>query len=249
MIKTSVAESRNYIHGTAVFVARTPTQIVVAADSRQVDGDGNVLSDEICKIRKFGSGYIVMNGFIGKDDSEYSFFKILRESVKEDFSLGANAEALEAAIKPALTEALNNLKTENEDTFRRNAVEQCPLGFCVFGLVNGSHVFIAKNFLVAEPSAVKISLKIDTTHCPRGGDPKGLYLVGSTEIDERLIKKFPALRSSKPLTESPVKIARLYMQNVISAGIAKVGGPIDIMRVTAANGFEWIQRKDCCRDE
>lgn len=233
-------------------MARTSAKIIVAADSRQVDENYNPLSNNVCKIRKFGSGYIVMNGLVGSDDSEYNFFKIMRETVKETYSLGANMEALAAAIKPALTKEVNKIKTENEDSFRRNMVEQEPLGLCAVGLENDKHIFVVKKFSVVDPAAAEVSLKVETMVCPNGDndDPKGLYLVGSPEIDQKLIEKYPGLCSRKPLTENLDKIARHYMQNVINAatGMSKVGGPIDILQVSA-QGFKWIQRKDNCKDE
>lgn len=235
--------------GTAVFVLRLPGRIVVAADSRQVDGMGEVLSDEVCKIRKFGFGYLVVNGSVGSPESEYEFFRIMGETANENVSLGVNAEALAAAIKPFLTKEVNQLNKGNEDLFRRNMLEQDPLGFCVVGIENGIPVFIAKKFSVADPAADELSLNIWTNYCPvKEAQEKGLYLVGSPEIDEKLLQEYPALRSHKPLTVSPIKIARLYMQRVIGSGMNKVGGPIDILTLTAADGFAWVEKKSNCTD-
>jgi hypothetical protein len=242
--------------GTAVFVSRIPGRIVVAADSRQVDGDGTILSDEVCKIRKFGSGYLVVNGAVGSPESEYEFFRIMDDTANENVSLGVNAEALAAAIKPLLTEEANRLKKDDEESFRRNMVEYAPLGFCVVGIENGIPVFIAKTFSVDDEFADKISLKVETAYCPQGGAEKGLYLVGSKEVDAKLNKDYPALylKPQKPLMVNQIKIARLYMQRVIDAGKGKVGGdkvggPIDILSLTAADGFVWVEKKGNCKDE
>jgi hypothetical protein len=234
--------------GTAVFVSRLPGRITVAADSRQVDGDGVILSDEVCKIRKFGSGYLVVNGAVGNSESDYEFFRIMGETVNDAASLSVNAEALAAAITPLLTAEVNRLKTDDEDSFRRNMHEQDPLGFCVVGIENNIPVFIVKRFLVDNKSSDEIVLKVETHYSPQAkADEKGLYLVGSLEVSNKFNADFPALRSpNKPLTVSPVKIARLFMKRVIDAGIEKVGGPIDILTLTAADGFVWVEKKGNC---
>lgn len=236
--------------GTAVFVLRLPGRIIVAADSRQVDGNGKILSDEICKIRKFGSGYLVVNGAVGDSGSEYDFFRIMGETADETRSLSANTEALAAVIKPLLTTEANRLKIEDEDSFRRNMQELPPLGFCVVGIVNNTPFFITKRFSVVDPLADVVTLNIQTDYCPQEKESeKGLYLVGPAEVNDKLHADFPALRNpNKPLTISSVKIARLFMQRVINAGVEKVGGPIDILTLTAADGFVWVAKKDNCAD-
>jgi hypothetical protein len=63
-------------HGTAAFVIRTPHEVVVATDSRSVDGAGNITSDRVCKIRPFGSAYTVINGMLDYSllDTMFSLF-------------------------------------------------------------------------------------------------------------------------------------------------------------------------------
>lgn len=237
-----------YGFGTAVFVSRLPGKIVVAADSRKVDGDGTILSDEVCKIRKFGSGYLVVNGAVGDSETEYDFFGIMSETSNENVSLGVNAEILAAAILPLLIDEANRLKKDNAGSFQRNMIQLAPLGFCVVGIENEIPVFIAKTFKVVDEFADEITLDNKTAYCPQQGFEKGLYLVGSDEVDDKLHKKYPGLHHSpnKPVMVSPNKIARQYIQDVIDSGMNKVGGPIDILSLTAKEGFVWVQKKENC---
>lgn len=240
---------RNLIHGTAVFLARTPSQIIVSADSRKSDSDGNPISDEVCKIRKFGSGYIVMNGFTESEESGYDFLSILKEVINENESLSKNLERLEEKVEPILTLAVKKVRLENEVSFQRNLLEKPPLGFCVFGVDNGRLVFYQRGFNVVLSESGEVTLKKDGRNVPSNDNPGGLafYLVGLENIEEEFLRKYPDLPKRR-VNGSLITISREFIQMQIDAGVTDVGGPIDILRVTLESS-NWVQRKACCEDE
>ena len=94
------ASVHNFSHGTAVFVTRTPNEIVVAADSRSVKLDGSPDSEPVCKIRWFSNAYVVVNGMSQDASTGYDVLSLLKEAGEQKGLLADKIATFERLVNP-----------------------------------------------------------------------------------------------------------------------------------------------------
>jgi hypothetical protein len=238
------ASPYNFSHGTAIFVARTSNEIVVAADSRSVNGNGIPDTKLICKIRRFGDAYIVVNGMSNDKASGYDVFSILNKASRRKGSFVDKITAFESLVKSSLEKALNRLRREDIITFQQNAIDIAPLGVNFFGVEQGTLVLYNRRFVANLSQNNEVSVIIERHSCPGSDCPDGVAFVsvGATEFRERFARENPNF-----MRDDLVEAARKFVQMQIDAEITDVGAPIDILRITKS-GAKWIQRKAECKE-
>lgn len=239
------ASSHTFSHGTAVFVIRTPNEIVVAADSRSVSGNDTPDPEPICKIRRFSDAYIVVNGISKDTPSGYDVFSSLNVASQRKGLLADKIAAFEPLVKRPLEKALNRLKREEPIAFKRNAIEIAPLGINFFGLERGVLVLYNRRFVVSLLPNNEVSVNIERHGCPSADCPDGIAFVtvGAAEFKERFARENPNF-----LKGDLVEAARKFVQMQIDTKVVDVGPPIDILQITK-RGAKWIQKKPECEDE
>jgi hypothetical protein len=239
------ASAYNFAHGTAVFVIRTPHEIVVAADSRSVNSSDIPDPEPICKIRQFSNAYIVVNGMSQDLPSEYDLFSILKEASRQKGLLADKITTFENLVKPPLEKALNRLRRDEPVAFQRNAIEIAPLGVNFFGIERGVLVLHNRRFVVSLARDNKVSVNIERHGCPGPDCPDGVAFitVGAAEFKERFAKENPNF-----LKGDLVEAARKFVQMQIDAKVVDVGPPIDILRITN-DGAKWIRKKPECEED
>jgi len=237
--------AQGFSHGTAVFAIRTPNEIVVAADSRSVSGNGIPNPEPICKIRRFGDAYVVVNGMSQDTPSGYEVFSVLKAASERRGHLTDKISAFESMVKAPLEKALNRLRHENPAAFQRNAIKIAPLGVNFFGIERGVLALYNRRF-VATPSANNgVLIIIERRGCPGADCPEGVAFatVSAAEFRERFERENPNF-----IQGSLVEAARKFVQMQIDEKVVDVGPPIDILRITKT-GAKWIQKKPECEEE
>ena len=221
----------------------TPDEIVVSADSRGSERDGNVVTDELCKIIPFAGGYITIAGCREEDEAGYNFSTILEHEVNLNMSLSDNLYFLEKATTPLITAAANLVKNQDKEAFIKNWVEKSPLSFCIFGLEDGDLTFLYCEYKVLDADADTIYLSVRRENLSQLGynGPIGMF-VGEPKHRTEYRTKLKA--NSYPTTLAD--FSRDFVQANIDDGDGSVGGAIDTIRITYA-GVEWIQKKDNCK--
>jgi ATP-dependent protease HslVU (ClpYQ) peptidase subunit len=237
-----LSSSHSFPHGTAVFVIRTPNEIVVAADSRSVSGNDIPDPEPICKIRRFGDVYIVVNGMSQDTPTGYEVFSILKAASERKGMLTDKISAFESMVKAPLEKALNRLRRENAVAFQRNAIEIAPLGVNFFGVERGVLALYNRRFVVRLSANNQASVFIERHGCSGADCPDGVAVVtvGATEFKERFARENPNFMQG-----NLVEAARKFVQMQIDARVVDVGPPIDILRITK-DGAKWIQKKPEC---
>jgi hypothetical protein len=239
------ASVHNFSHGTAVFVTRTPNEIVVAADSRSVKLDGSPDSDPVCKIRRFSNAYVVVNGMSQDSSTGYDVLSLLKEAGEQKGLLADKIATFERLVQSPLEKALTRLKRDEPLVFQRNVIEIGPLGVNFFGSEQGVLVFYHRRFVVSPSPNNDVSVYIERLGCPGVDCPDGVayILVGADEFKKRFERE-----KLNFMQGDLVKAARQFVQMHIDAQVVDVGPPIDILRIKK-NGTQWIERKPECEDK
>ena len=222
---------------STIVVVRTPVDVSIAADSMATFGDGSTA--RVCKIYRLGEVFL---GVAGTDHDAATSFNVagivstaIRNVSKPADKITSARTALTSEI---LTEAKNLMsgRPQEFENVRRNGVSIALVG------LDGTVPFVVgQHFTVRLDSKNEIQIvPSKALHCPGLDCPQGVYELHMGEAD--LIQK---RMDSHPRITDSVDFARELVQLEIDAHVKGVGGPIDLLRISAS-GPTWVRRKPAC---
>lgn len=229
-------------HGTAEFIIRTPNEIVAAADSRAMNGDGSTDPNPDCKIRSFDNVFVAVYGM--SQERGFDIFSILNTVRSERLWLDPKIVRFEAVTKIQLEKALDSIKRDRPVAYQHAVAH--PPGVVFFGLEHGE-LFLHSSKFVVGPPFEKVIVNVESRQCPGTDCPKGVAIVHaepdkSDEYYQRLEREFPGFKSA-----DLSNLAKRFVQMQIDDHVREVGSPIDVLRITK-NGAVWTQRKPECEE-
>lgn len=239
------ARGQQMKHGTAIAVIRTPTEIVVAADSKEVNTDGSPNTNLVCKIRRFGDSFVVVNGMADNGNGGFNVFSLLDKATHISGGILEKISRFEALVKVPLEEALSRVRQKSPIEFQRNCIQTSPLGVTFFGLENNTLFMYGRRFVVTNSVDESVKINVERHACPGLDCPGGIaasFVAPISDDAEKFQRDNPAYWKSNLVT-----IARQFVQMEIDKNGGEVGPPIDIVRITL-RGPEWLQRKKGCAD-
>ncbi|MCA1600695.1 MAG: hypothetical protein LC776_03275 [Acidobacteria bacterium] len=235
-------------HGTALFVIRTPKEIVVAADSREIALQTHTTSpDPVCKIRVFGDAFVVISGMVSDSRSNFFALAIVDQAGNADRSLQWRIAMFEELVKGPLEKALQRIKWEDPVAYQEYVTT--PLGIRFLGVEEGELVLYNRRFPVNDSIPNAVTVNIERRRCPGTDCPTGIVAVyvqpPKATFYTRLRQEFAGFEKGQG---NLAEVARRFVQMQIDARLPNVGPPIDLLRVTK-NGPEWICQKPECDKE
>lgn len=254
---------------TSIVIRRTPQNIVVGADSKQVyyrvtefpDGRREVFQDVTskCKIRQADSTtFFAIAG-------QYAFDvdALAVESCKQGKSLLEKLDAFEVAVRGPLAKMLGEWRASNTDYFNRTRASREPvLQIVIFGLENGIPAYVTRDFTVAyqapvvDPSRppaftdslfiLPVQLETHTDGCPLKHPPKEsiTHALGRAEAINQ-VRWEEQGRFWECFGDADGVRFLVLIETVAES--AFVGRPIDILYIDAKSA-RWIDHKPECAE-
>ena len=227
-------------HGTAIATIRTPEQIVVASDSREVGASGAAHDDTVCKIRTLGSAFVAVHGLNRDKKTGLNVFDAIGQASAVAGSIKDRAAWLESRLREPLTRALQRIRDKDAAEFRAMLSQTDPLGIIIFGFENSIAVMSYRRFVVRNPGNSQVVLDVERTDCP------GPQCPNDRAVDIFVGIGADAFKRSRPgyLKMDLADVARDYVQSCIDSNRIDFGPPINVLKVSRY-GVEWINRTGC----
>ena len=232
------------VRATTIVIARSPTEIVIGADSKVTDTFGNDLNKRACKIRQIGNLFIAFEGLEIDRTTGFNLPDISSAALKlkPTASAAEKADILTGFLTSRLSVELLHVKNHDPETYvRKVAGGQMFLRIVIAGFEKGYPLLFVRSFRGLEISAQKIGVTVVSEDC-LGGCPDGVVtrFLGETEAIEGLAEESPDFWKAG-LSDG----VRKLIETEIAARSEYVGPPIDILRIDRS-GAQWIQRKPEC---
>lgn len=232
------------LFGTAIVVVRTYDQIIAAADSKTIVDrypDWQPVETTACKLQKLDDRvYFATAGFQFDSTRAFDLATAIRKFHKPSAPVSQTVEAAEPFIRASFREALNRLKQEHLESFKRNFLRYSVVDFVLFGIDRGSTVAYVRR-LRAQDDFIGLSVGVyqENLSSPLR-EPRQITMIGEFAAINDYVKGPGA---NPRLTD--IEVAK----NAVSAAIANTqtaGPPIDILRIDR-QGASWIEVKSECR--
>jgi len=228
------------IRATTLAIVRTPTQVVIAADSLLVWYGGNLRPQLTCKLDAHGDVIFGMAGLVVSPENDFDAHALIGTVLDTPGGLEERATVLERLLQGRLLGTLTRIQIELPRLF----AEQLAGGFVLnvtLGAVRDDVAYLEMRDFYAETAPDgSLRLRIARVSCPRDCPrPTEVFGVGETTAMMRHLGSLPELPTALPgLAEALVEIE-------IDDRPALVGPPVDVVRAAPA-GVEWIRRKPSC---
>lgn len=244
---------------TTIVVRRTPSEIVVGADSRAAHRDrtfdllgqthDTVTYSSICKIVVVDNRAFVVAGYIGDPAGRVDVINIGRVALQTAPKIVEAADLYSRTAEGPLRDSLERLRLLDLETYRKltrgvgaNAKNFSDVAF--LAVENGIPTFAARSFITTNDEAKPVSLASVSVNIPNKALPHKLTVTAMAGHHEEIIK----YRSDAPFWLKHGNVDGIItLIKIMEAASEEVGGPIDIIRITK-KGAEWIQHKKECPD-
>lgn len=244
---------------TTIVVRRTPSEIVVGADSKVVSrsrtidmfgrAQDTVTYSTSCKIIVVGNRALVASGYL-VNDAGLDVVKTGRVALQGVASIDDAADSYRDAIQQPLRDSLEQLRRFDLESYRKSTRnpngETKDISQVIFvAIENGITKLAARTFVATNDESAPVTLAPLNVNIPNKAYPPGLDItvLGGHHAD---IDKYV---SDEPFWRRIGNIAgvRTLIDIMESTDPVDVGGPIDILRLSR-KGAEWIQHKQECPD-
>jgi hypothetical protein len=228
-VLTSHAFPQNsFHHGTSIAIVRTEGEIVIASDSRAVDGDGKPLPDT-CKIRSAGKWHLSLNAMVST--RAVDVFSIVVGVLRDQGDIADRSTAIINSLTPLLSAAV-----KSDPALREYALAQGSLlGITVFGSENKVLKLTSIKFVVADGGFVSY----ERHYCP-----------GDCAQDGRAGVFVPSADAFKfNWNTEPLVAVRDFVQMEIDRHQVDIGPPLQILQIDRKGRAKWIEKPSICKDQ
>lgn len=228
--------------GTAIVAVRTPTEIIVGADSKLTTTDGSI-PELVCKIYQVGRVFFALAKYAGTRTNGFNVSDVAKEAIKDGGSIADIQTRFHCLIGTPLYRTAQAFKNEDPTGYYECFRDGSILDIVFFGFENQSPVLALSKLTPIFPPYGK-TMTVEFHNDMRGEDGDlGCALLGQISAPGTLMKQQP----DYVLNIGPAEAVHRLVRLAINECPEWCGEPIDILRVTS-KGAEWIQRKQECPD-
>jgi hypothetical protein len=223
--------------GTSIIVARSDSEIAVAADSLDLWGDSNI-PKRGCKILQFGNYFFAFAGVslpVGFDIP-----KIAEDAFRNAPHIKDAANSFESKIGTILPETLRRIARDYPVSFRQIATSHEIISAVFFGFEEGTAELHLREFMLGD--ATTLNLRLGSADYIKGS-PLAYLMLGASTVANEFVEKNPAFLKQNNLADNVLHLVEMEIVDQPKF----VGPPVDVLRVTK-DGAEWIQHKKECPD-
>lgn len=226
---------------TSIVAVRSPTEIVVAADSMERWAGDQRAPTTVCKIRQFGHWFFAFAGVSQDINVKFKVIDIASQASKEAGNVRMAADNFERAILKALPPVLENAARVFPDFYTQHIDAKDALSAIFFGFEGGVAHLHLRLFI---PTGFQIGLgTIKNIRVDYGEEKPGIsyLLLGVSEFTNQFTYRNPDFF----LKTSFADAARWLVEMEIVSAPQSAGPPVDVVRITG-EGAQWIQKKQEC---
>jgi HTH-type transcriptional regulator/antitoxin HigA len=235
-----VADARS----TTIIAVRTPVDISIAADSLGTmrGADGRITTKRVCKIYSQDNLFLGVAGLDNDDGANFKVSDIVFDAIRSERRLADKMSAASKALQSRLLSEARTFRSSRPKDF--DALTNPDSGgtsIMLIGIEDGVPAGIGQQFTVSVDSNKSIQvMPTMRTGCP-GDCPSGVMLfhMGTYAAIEGYLAVDPQRRRIVDSADYAAKLVQLE----IDAHASGVGGPINVLRLTA-NGPHWVHRSD-----
>lgn len=230
------------VQATAIVASRSPTSILIGADSKAIRGGNTSDAMFVCKIEQAGQFYYAAAGLTDNPFVGYTLSTIVEEAFREGKTLTDKIYRFEQLVQIPLSRAWEYVRYDNpkffEDSF--DGGDKVALEVVFAGVVDGELSLRSLNFTFEHLTPIRVG-PTHRSSCP-GDCPTGYYtyFIGSKQTMANY-----ALMNPQIWEADPVSAINTLIQVQTNSTPNKVGGPIDILFITKDRA-QWIQKQAAC---
>jgi hypothetical protein len=229
---------------TTIVAVRTPTEIVIGADSKVTDTYGNAFKRQGCKIIQAGNLFFAYEGLTRDTRTGFDIARVASQALqlRSNLSAAEKVSILTGFVASELFKELPRLKQHDPDTYREKVEGgQIFLTVLVAGFEAGRPLLFVRQFRAVPVNRQTIGVSVLPDDCPQDcvGDAVVKFL-GETAAIDGLPEETPDFWK-----DGLVEGARRLIETEIAARSEYVGPPVDILRIDKT-GARWIQQKPEC---
>ncbi len=226
-------------HGTAIAAIRTPSELVIAADSRVVDEHGRRLPDT-CKVRIVDDTVFAIHG-MSAHPAGLDLFALVTDVVAFAPDLRTASGGVVSRATGPIRAAVSDLRSSAPRTFERYVAGKAPAGVLLARIEHGRPAISYIRFSVSD-AAGSFSIRAEVRSCPGADCPTGVtaIFVGPAEDVSDFKASHPGY-----WTRDPSSIASAFVRREVSHRHDDIGGPVQVLRLRSS-GVAWLSRKPPC---
>lgn len=103
---------QNVLIGTAIVAVRTPTEIIVGADSKLTTNDGSA-TESVCKIYQVGRVFFALAKYAGTRTNGFNVSDVVKEAIREGGRIADIQTRFHCLIKTPLYRTAAEFKNED----------------------------------------------------------------------------------------------------------------------------------------
>jgi len=229
---------------TSIVAIKSGDDIFLGTDSKVLIENDVAFSQ--CKITKMNDVYLVFSGIPSFPASSFNAYEIAEASFAGKGTIGERLAAYDKAVMGNLEKAFEKLRTTDAKLFSRWYTADVANRIAMQVLVAGAEkkgttlVMLEYRIMSLQNEPVKLqSIRQDIVTKPGSAQPKILFLGMQDAINDLLKKKdfFSDFDEVRNINE--------WIGAEIAAEPMKVGGPVDILKISPKKA-QWIQHKSQC---
>lgn len=244
LLLTLVFSPAGTVVATTIVAVKTPTEIVIGADSKVTDTYGNAQASQACKIVQAGDLFFAYEGLARDRRTGFDIAVLAKRALllKPDATVAERIGILTGLITTELFIELPRLKEQDPATYREKVEGGQPfLKILIAGFDGERPVLFVRQFRAVLLTRRTIGVSVAPDDCPADCvDEIVVRFLGETAAIDGLPEETPGF-----WTEGVVEGVRRLVETEIAARSEYVGPPVDILRIDKT-GARWMQKKPGC---
>jgi hypothetical protein len=231
-------------HATTIAGIRTPSQVVIAADSRATVRGYRIESTQaVCKIFTVKDTAFAIAGLVKDPVWGFDAENLIADTLRRQTRLTETANDLAERLTDTLGTYLERLKKGNPYLYGKLLEERDRniTSILLAAYEEGQPIAIGMSFRASEESGARVGITATRVACP-GNCPDGVmyFFLGERQPIDRYIAEHGRDRLMPASSGAP-----FLVQLVIDGGSKLVGPPVDVI-VIDRQGVSWPSRKEGC---
>jgi hypothetical protein len=236
------SNTQNFFSGTTIVAIRTPSEVIVGADSKMV-AIGDNLSDagQTCKIIQVDNLFFAHARLFRDTLGTFSVSETVFQARRKGGTILETANNFEELIVPSLIKILEQIKHEHPVYFHQHYENGSAVDIIFFGMEKDVPVLYLRYFVASSSANGSISIEVKQLNCP-GDCPTGITyaFLGEQSALNKFLDENPHYSKNGwiPTINKLIEIEAKDKPDFVSL-------PVDILHLDK-NSAEWIQKKSQC---
>lgn len=222
--------------GTTIVIVRTPTELVVGADSKRVLAADKTITKSACKIVQVGDLFFAVAGIAEDTETGFSVASVAARAAEFPGTIRSKVKSFENSIVGPLRSTVEKFRHDYPNLYPRQFGPGAnPLMIAFFGLEGTTPVLLFRAFKITSYGSQPAVITIDRRDCP--GDcitGEDSLVLGKGDAIRRFMMENPTHLKTTNLVEA----VRHLIEIEIEANPDEVDAPIDILRIDRS-GSSW----------